>query len=173
MDAFDISASGMTAQRLRLDVIAGNLANINTTRKADGSVGVYRHRNVVFAPILDNKMRGGKSSLLTSNTDYKPEPGVQVTFENGEPTLKAKIKKEAVADGTGVMVSEVVEDFKTPLKLVFDPSHPDADAEGYVSLPNINPVTEMVDMISATRAYEANVSAIQATKSLGRSALEI
>lgn len=174
MDAYDISASAMTAQRLRLDVISSNLANINTTRKADGSLGAYRRRNVVFAPILQQQMNGGLSQGLPMKAASLSVDGVRkVTFENGVPVLKASISKSTSLEGTGVQVMEITEDYKNALKMVYDPTHPDADNDGYVSFPNINPITEMVDMIAATRAYEANVSAFQAAKAMGKAALDI
>ncbi len=172
MDAYDISASAMSAQRLRLDVIASNLANINTTRQADGSVGAYRKRNVVFAPILQQQMGQGAGSFSMRPSSLMQDGPTRVTMQNGVPTLKASISHSTV-EGTGVKVTAISEDTKTPLKQVYDPSHPDANEDGYVTLPNINPVTEMVDMIAATRAYEANVSSIQAAKAFGRAALEI
>lgn len=173
MDAFDISASAMTAQRLRLDVIASNLANVNTTRQNDGSLGAYKRRNTVFAPILQQKMGGFADAMPMKQSGMISLDGPRrIAFENGIPTLKATISHNTV-EGTGVKVVEISEDDKTPLKLVYDPSHPDANADGYVAYPNINPVTEMVDMISATRAYEANVSAIQAAKTFGKAAMDI
>jgi flagellar basal-body rod protein FlgC len=169
MDAFEISASAMTAQRLRLDIISSNLANINTTRKADGTVGAYRRRNVVFAPILDQQMAAAQKQGQGSTSSQG-----SISYENGVPTLKATVSNNPPpAASAGVRVVEVAEDTETPLKMVYDPSHPDADENGYVSMPNINPVTEMVDMLTASRAYEANVSALQATKALGKAALEI
>lgn len=172
MDAFDISASALSAQRLRLDVIASNLANINTTRKADGSIGAYRKRNVVFASMLQNAMKNGKPG---SEMGMKQPGGdkTQVTFQNGVPTLKVSISRQSSVQATGVQVTSVTEDVNTPLRKVYDPTHPDADKDGYVSMPNINPVSEMVDMIAASRAYEANVTAMQASKTMHKAALEI
>lgn len=175
MDAYDISASAMTAQRLRLDMIASNLANVNTTRQADGSAGPYRRRNVVFAPIMQDKMGGsaGFSGLPMKPSSMMGGGTPSLSFANGIPTLKAGVSHQAQMEGAGVKVVEISEDTKTPLKMVYDPTHPDANTDGYVSLPNINPVTEMVDMIAATRAYEANVSSIQSAKSMNKSALDI
>ena len=136
-DMLDISASGMTAQRLRLDVISNNIANVNTTRTNEG--GPYQRERVVFQEIRDRK----------SFSDYLRE------------------SKRA-----GVRVVSIQKD-DAPFKTVYDPTHPDADAEGYVRLPNVNIVTEMVDMISALRSYEANVTAINAAKSMMSKALEI
>lgn len=142
--AFRISASGLTAERLRMDTIANNLANANTTRSPDG--GPYRRQVPVFAPILDQSMRGGI-------------PGANIPFKRGTV-------------GQGVKVVGVMSD-SAPPRTVFDPDHPDANAEGYVEMPNINVVKEMVDLITATRSYEANIAALDAAKSMAQRALEI
>lgn len=136
-----ISASALRAERLRLDVIASNLANASTTRTAEG--GPYRRRNVVFV-----------SQAL--------EGDFQTELEN---MAEAGLRH-------GVAVAGVVED-RSPFRQVFEPSHPDANAEGYVSYPNVNPVAEMVDLMAATRAYEANVQAVNATKRMAEAALSI
>jgi flagellar basal-body rod protein FlgC len=133
--AYAISASGLRAQRLRMDVIAANLANAQSTRTAGG--GPYRRHDVVLEAL--------------------PQGG---TFD------------DMLAASPGVRVARIVED-QHPPQMVFDPGHPDADAKGYVAMPNVNVVTEMVDMMSATRAYEANVAALNATKRLLEAALEI
>lgn len=161
-DAFDISASAMSAQRLRLDVISGNLANVNTTRGADGKTQeIYRRKNVVFGTLLP----GGGSAT----TDIGPASVIRTP--DGRFKLMAGVERMATA--TGVQVTEIADDHETPLREVYDPTHPDANEEGYVKLPNINVVTEMVDMITATRAYEANVTAFQAAKQISQSALEM
>jgi len=136
-----ISASALRAERLRLDVIASNLANASTTRTAEG--GPYRRRNVIFV-----------SQAL--------EGDFQAELEN---MAEAGLRH-------GVAVAGVVED-QSPFRQVFEPSHPDANAEGYVSYPNVNPVAEMVDLMAATRAYEANVQAVNATKRMAEAALSI
>ncbi|AKX96165.1 flagellar basal-body rod protein FlgC [Moorella thermoacetica] len=140
LPALAISASGLTAERLRLDIIANNLANINTTRTPRG--GPYRREVPVFAERLQEAM------------GQLP----------GRPSSRAP--------GAGVEVAAIVED-NSPPRLVYDPSHPDADANGYVHLPNINIVNEMVDMITASRAYEANVTVLNAAKAMTLKALEI
>ena len=136
---FAISASGMRAQRLRLDVIAANLANAQSTRSPEG--GPYRRRDVV----LEAARRG----------------------ESFEDML-------APGGGTAsaVEVSRVVTDTRPP-RMVYDPNHPDADTNGFVAMPNVNVVSEMVDMMAASRAYEANVAALNATKRVLEAALEI
>lgn len=177
MDAFDITASALTAQRLRMDSISSNLANVNTTRKPDGSVGAYRRKNVVFAPIMEeagNKfgfgMPGG--SKIGGSIGMKPSPSGFSIAPNGRPLLTAAIT-HAEFGGAGVQVTQISEDETTPMRMVYDPQHPDANEEGYVEMPNVNVVTEMVDMISASRAYEANVTALQSVKGMNQAALEI
>ena len=134
----EISASGLTAERLRMDVTAENLANAQTTRGADGQP--YRRKEVIL----------------------QEKPG---SFGD---TLSA-----AMSGTGGVQVAGVVQDTATPLKRVYDPGHPDADAQGYVSMPNVDTVTEMVDLISAQRAYEANVTAMQAAKQMFSRTLDL
>jgi len=137
----DISASALRAERLRLDVIASNLANANTTRTPEG--GPYARRNVV---LVSQPMEDSFGATIESLA----EEGAR----------------------QGVAVADVIDD-KTPPRLVFDPGHPDANPEGYVAYPNVNPITEMVDLMAATRAYEANVQAVNATKKMGEAALSI
>lgn len=141
--AIEIAATGLTAQRLRLEVIANNIANVNTTRGPFGSP--YRRQQVVFAP------RGTYFQFIL--------PGVM-------PIIPEK------SLGEGVRVLQIRED-PSPLRMVYEPGHPDANQDGYVAYPNVNIVTEMVDMISATRAYEANVAVISSAKSMAMKALEI
>ena len=136
-----ISASALRAERLRLDVIASNLANANTTRTAEG--GPYRRKNVVFV--------------------------TQAMESDFAATIEALSEQGA---REGVAVADVIED-PSPPRVVFDPGHPDANAEGYVAYPNVNPVAEMVDLMAATRAYEANVQAVNATKRMAEAALAI
>lgn len=130
-DALRISASGMTAERLRMDVIAGNLANANTTRGADGQP--YQRRDVILQ-------------------------------ETQSTSFAAKL--------AGVSVVGVVDD-PAPARRVYDPGHPDADAQGYVSMPNVNSVTEMVDLITASRGYEANVTTMNSAKQMFTRTLDI
>ena len=146
------SGSAMQAERMRAEVVAANMANAETTRTADG--GPYRRQQVVFAA---NK---GDSSFLNS----------MVSASGSMPASLGGNSGMAVAPG--VHVSAVVTDPSPPLKR-YDPGHPDADAQGYVSYPDINPVAEMVDLMGATRAYGLNGSAVQAEKSMIAAALEI
>ena len=144
--SMNISGSGMSAQRMRMDVISNNIANVNTTRTADGKV--FRRTTVIMRPKNDERV-------------YR------------SPFLPEALKTPA---GNGVKVIEIKED-QSETRLVYDPDHPDAiktgPKKGYVEYPNVNIVTEMVDMISATRAYEANVSSIQNAKMMFTKALEI
>lgn len=140
-DAINASASGLTAERLRMDVISNNLANVNSTRTSEG--GPYKRKLVVFEP--------------------RTEEGI---------SFAQMLSKEMKPVGSGVRAVRIAED-DAPGNTVYNPGHPDADAEGYVRLPNVNVVTEMVDMITATRAYEANVTAVNAAKSMAMKALEI
>lgn len=133
-----ISASGLSAERLRLDTIASNIANVTTTRGENGQP--YRRKVAVFQENLDNELN-------------------KQTGKYEEKLLGVK----AVG----------VEEDKSPLRKVYDPTHPDADAEGYVNMPNVNILNEMADMIAATRSYEANVNAMSAEKGMFMKALEI
>lgn len=139
--AMDISASALTAERTRMNLISGNLANANSTRTAEG--GPYKRRDAVF----------------TANPQATP------TFGNVLSRLGASAP-------VGVEVSQIIED-QTPPRMQYDPKHPDADAKGYVAMPNVNVVEEMADMILASRAYEANVTATQAAKSMALKTLEL
>lgn len=168
MDAYDISASALSAQRLRMDVISSNLANINSTKRADGQAGPYRRKVLVFSELLTQHNDPNKTSKETNTTSRQES----TTNEDGSFTLNAGVTHTAT-EASGVQVSGVMDDTETPLRRVYDPSHPDADKDGYVNLPNINPVTELVDMISASRAYEASVTAMQSSKAMDKSALEI
>jgi len=165
-NALDISASALHAQRIKMDAIASNLANVNTTRNPDGTPGVYRRKEAVFASVYGNVagQNSGSSDDFINFDDDSQSSGI----------LSGSVSANSgVSPQNGVKVMEVAEDFKSPLKRVYEPSHPDADKDGYVNLPNVNAVSEMVDMISASRAYEANVTSINATKSMISSALRI
>ncbi len=140
--AFNINASGMTAQRYRMDVISENVANANTTRTEDGTP--YVRKVVSFAQKGDV---GSFSRVL------------------GEATRGYS--------GQGVKVEAVFEDTETEMNMVYDPSHPDADENGYVTYPNVNIVTEMTNLIDASRAYEANATAFNASKSIALKGLQL
>lgn len=138
--AMNISATGMTAQRTRLDVISQNIANVNTTRDADGNT--YMRKSVIF------------------------QEKTYVSFNDALINATGNV-------GKGVKISKIFEDNETEGRLVYDPSHPDADEKGYVLYPNVNTVTEMTNMIDASRAYEANVTAFSASKSMELKAIEL
>lgn len=142
-DSFNINASGMTAERYRMDIIAENVANAQTTRTEDGTP--YRRKVVTF----EERTEGGQSfrSFLGSATD--------------------KFK------GQGVRVGKLKEDNWTQMNMVYDPSHPDADENGYVTYPNVNIVTEMTNLIDASRSYEANATAFNSSKSIAMKGLEM
>lgn len=139
--SFDISASGMTAERFRMDTIAQNIANVHTTRTEDGDP--YRRKIVTFA-----------EKELTPFSHYYQS-------------------YRARAVGNGVKVIKVSEDMKTDYRMVYEPSNPDADENGYVLYPNVNTVTEMTNLIDASRAYQANTTAFNASKNMVQAALQI
>lgn len=139
----DASASGLTAERLRMDVISNNIANANTTRTLEG--GPYQRRVVIFEPR---------------------------TKEQVSPFSKVLSEEMENKTGEGVRAVGIVAD-NTPGHTIYDPTHPDANQQGYVEMPNLNIVSEMVDMITASRAYEANVTAVNASKSMAMKALDI
>lgn len=136
-DALNVSATGLSAERTRMDVIANNLANSQTTRTENGTP--FRRQEVVLQS--NSQTFAG---VLNKEVAARVQPG---------------------GEGGGVRVVEVAED-PTPNRRVYDPGHPDADADGYISLPNVNPVTEMVDLIASSRSYEANANAMQTAKQM-------
>ncbi|MDA3956586.1 flagellar basal body rod protein FlgC [Oceanispirochaeta sp.] len=145
--SINTASTGLSAERMRLDVISDNIANANTTRTSDG--GPFRRSRVVFRPMV--------------NQPYWRSPFLPEQMDNGI--------------GKGVRVSKIEKDMDDDLRLVYDPTHPDAiktgPQKGYVEYPNVNIVNEMVDMISATRAYEANVAIMDGSKSMFQKALQI
>lgn len=147
MGSLNVSASGMSAQRTRMDIISQNIANVNTTRDENGNV--YRRQTVVFAEKNDSNFE----SILTA--------------------MQTGIPRKADPLGDGVKITGIAEDHVTPMKMVYDPAHPDADEDGYVTYPNVNTVTEMTNLIDATRSFEANVTAFNATKNMALKGLEI
>lgn len=138
----NINASGMSAERLRLDVISENIANANTTRTKEG--GPYVRKNVIFTEKVSTADSFGEVLNRTIS-------GI----------------------GNGVKVTAITKDTDTDMNLVYEPSHPDADENGYVTYPNVNVVQEMTDMIDASRSYEANISAFNASKSMATKGLSI
>lgn len=144
--SMNITASALSTQRLRMDVISSNMANVDTTRATfeNGEWQPYKRKSVV----LQSKEQGFSSFLNTAMN------------RNGRI-------------GDGVTVSSIKEDNDTPGELLYDPKHPDANEEGYVELSNVDPLREMVDLMSATRSYEANVTVFNANKSMMMRALQI
>ena len=163
------SGSAMQAERMRAEVVAANMANAETTRTASGQA--YRRQHVVFAA-----NQGGNTNFLDSMTAASGQNGPDVGTSSTLNATGILSSTSSLGSGTdvapGVHIAGVVEDTSAPLKR-YDPGHPDADAEGYVSYPDINPVSEMVDLMGATRAYGLNGSAVQAEKSMISSALDI
>lgn len=143
--SLNTSASALTSQRVRMDVISSNMANIDTTRarRVNGEWEPYRRKTV----------------------------SLQAREDRFASFFNAAIGKAEA--GNGVRVSRIKADNETPLKLVYDPSHVDANAEGYVQMPNVDPLREMVDLMSATRSYEANITVLNANKSMLMKTLEI
>ena len=146
-NSINTAATGLSADRVRLDVIADNMANVNTTRTNEG--GPFRRSRVIMRPRVDSP--------------YWRSPFLPESLDNGI--------------GRGVRVSEIQKDYSTENRLVWDPTHPDAiksgDRKGYVEMPNVDVVTEMVDMISASRSYEANAAIIEGSKAMFLRALDI
>lgn len=140
LKSLNISGSGLTAQKMRMDIISQNIANAEVTRTEDGTP--YRRKMVVLSSIKE------------------------------KPSFKDALNNAMGNKASGVYVQKVVDD-PSPLVPVYNPNHPDADEEGYVMMPNVNTAQEMIDMLSASRAYEANVTAFNATKSMVLKALEI
>lgn len=143
-NSLQISGSGLTAQRLRLDVISNNIANAQTTRTAAG--GPYKRQDVVFMP------QGGQSPIPNS--------------------IASHVQGLNAAPNGGVQVAQIITD-PTPGQQVYDPTNPDANAQGYVTMPNVDLVTEMTNLLSATRSYEANLSVVEASKQMALKALDI
>ena len=160
-NVFDIAATGMHAQRIKMDTISSNIANVNTTRNEFGEKQVYHKKQVNF-----------KEMVLKKGPSF-PNGNVSVEFDApSEPYLKGGVSLNDNVISKGVMVDSIT-DASNPTKIVYDPNHPDADENGYVELPNVNVVEEMVNMVNASRAYEANVTIAQTTKSMIQSAINI
>ncbi len=147
LNCIDVSASGLTAQRLRMDTIANNMANAETTRKADGT-GPYKRQVVVFQ---------------AREAQYP------------KSVFRGMLEKQYAVSGGGVEVKAIKELDETdvPFRVLYEPGNPDADEDGYVKYPNVNVVEEMINMISSTKAYEANAKVIEASKNMALRALDI
>jgi flagellar basal-body rod protein FlgC len=155
----EVSGSALQAERIRAEVVADNMANAETTRTADG--GPYRRKLVVFSE------QGGQEAGYGTQGSFASQLMGQTPGSGGLGGVASADK-----DVAGVRVTDVVDDPAGPLRR-FDPGHPDADKDGYVSYPDINPVTEMVDLMGATRAYGLNSSAVQAEKGMLTASLDI
>ncbi len=156
--ALNISASGLSAQRKKLDAIASNIANANTTRTPEGrpyqkKIAVFEARQI---PAFEKVLRESRTKLEITDRRHFPFKKMVRVFSNNTEGVRAEIQNEA-----------------TEYRRVYDPQHPDADAEGYVYYPNINMVSEMVEMISASRSYEANLTSIETAKRIANEALNI
>ncbi|MCP4969067.1 MAG: flagellar basal body rod protein FlgC [Arcobacter sp.] len=146
-DGYNLATSGMSAQRTRINVVSANIANAKTTHTADG--GPYKKQNVVFEEVLLQESK--KTNSINSE---------QRVDKNSDSSLR------------GVGVKSIVEDNSNPV-MRFEPAHPDANEDGYVAYPNINPVVEMVDLIEAMRSYEANVATFNTHKNIDTKTLDI
>lgn len=158
LNSFDISGYGLSAQRIRVDTISANIANANTTRTDEG--GPYRRRTVVFKAVDFSKELDAASGSLSALPYENPldEPGQTGTL----PTPPV----------SSVIVDKIVRDDTAP-RMKYEPGHPDANKEGYVAYPAVNPVIEMADLVEATRAYQANVAAFQSAKGIATSAISL
>lgn len=156
--ALNISSAGLKAQRKKLDIIAENIANVNTTRTKDG--GPYQRQvmvtKAVQVPKFEEVLKSTRVKLRAT------APG----HSSGVP------RRKVLTNGQDAIIPIVQKD-QTPFKKIYDPSHPDADENGYVLLPNVNPLVEMVDLINASRSYEANITVIDSFKEMAKNALDI
>jgi flagellar basal-body rod protein FlgC len=163
----EVSGSALKAERIRAEVVAANMANANTTRTADGSP--YKRQQVVFSAA---EVSGPNSGGLDSGTLFLPAPAIGGSFQSQLLSASGGMFSPDQSVPGGVEVSAVVADRSQAVRR-YDPQHPDADKDGYVAYPDINPLTEMVDLLGATRAYGLNSSAVQAAKSMIASSLDI
>ena len=152
-DGYNIASSGMGAQRTRINIVSANIANAKTTHTIDG--GPYKKQNVVFEDLLmQNNSNTNKNDIEVSKSPFN--------INNNSSDLSLR----------GVGVKTIIESKDEPI-MRYEPSHPDANKDGYVAYPNINPVVEMVDLIEAMRSYEANVAAFTAHKTIDNKTLDI
>jgi flagellar basal-body rod protein FlgC len=159
-DAIDISSSGLTVQRQRMNLISENIANAETTRTGTGEA--YRRKLAV--------VESGVPGENFSTTLYRAR--LSLSLDHGHHMPKGEFERKSPCGGAGVHVAEVVED-PSPFRLVYDPTHPDADKDGYVSMPNVNIVQEMTDLIDTSRSFEANVTVINSSKDMLRKAIKL
>jgi flagellar basal-body rod protein FlgC len=158
LSSFDISGYGLSAQRVRVNVISSNIANAQTTRTEEG--GPYRRKEVVFKAINFNDVYNNALHHTTKSASYE------------DPLNEGEAGKKVNPAIMSVAVDKIVRDDSKPL-MKYEPNNPDADASGYVAYPNINPVVEMADLVEATRSYQANVAAFESTKNIANSAISL
>ncbi len=158
LSSFDISGYGLSAQRVRVNTISSNIANAQTTRTAEG--GPYRRKEVVFKEIGFNETFNEAIAKTTNSLGYS------------DPLSEGTMGEKPIPAVSTVLVDKIVRDDSKP-KMKFEPNHPDADANGYVAYPNINPVVEMADLVEATRSYQANVAAFESAKNMANSAISL
>jgi flagellar basal-body rod protein FlgC len=174
LSSLDIAGSGMTAQKRRLDVISENIANRDTLRTGEDGTP-YRRKLSVFREVRPTRVHPWLSGVQQDQGRYGRYYNNGGAAEHSE--FYHYIREAAALNGTGtrggVALTEIFEDEQTPLVPVYDPNHPDADAEGYIYMPNVDTTTEMIDAMAATRSYSANISAFEAMKTMAKQALEI
>ena len=158
LSSFDISGYGLSAQRVRVNTISSNIANAQTTRTDEG--GPYRRKEVVFKAINFNDVYNKMLSDGTNQMGYEDPLDEDQFGQKVDPAIMS------------VKVDKIVRDDSKPL-MKYEPHNPDADANGYVAYPNINPVVEMADLVEATRSYQANVAAFQSAKEMANSAISL
>lgn len=158
LNSFDISGYGLSAQRVRVNVISSNIANAQTTRTEEG--GPYRRREVVFKAVDFNDYYNKAIGESTESAPYE------------DPLNEGDLGKKVNPAIMSVVVDKISRDDSEP-KMKYDPTNPDADANGYVAYPNINPVVEMADLVEATRSYQANVAAFESAKNMANSAISM
>ncbi|OIP56879.1 MAG: flagellar basal body rod protein FlgC [Helicobacteraceae bacterium CG2_30_36_10] len=158
LNSFDISGYGLSAQRVRVNTISSNIANAQTTRTAEG--GPYRRQEVVFKAIDFNEEFNKALNGTTQSAKYQ------------DPLSECDFGRKVNPAIMSVIVDKISRDDSEP-NMKFDPQHPDADTNGYVAYPNINPVIEMADLVEATRSYQANVAAFESSKNMANSAISL
>ena len=185
--ALNISGSALTAQRVRIDIVSENISNMDTTRTENGE-GPYRRKVVqfqsrdhtasAFRTVLGNVLdrRGLTHPLVYVESGRNTRAGMvnQELFESNRDTRRSRLEMHGLYmhRDAGVIVSAVIED-ETPFRLIYDPTHPDSDEYGYVRMPNVDLLKETIDAMSASRSYEANVTALNAVKLMASKALEV